>query len=255
MNIHLITCTGDRPLSFALCKRFVKRWSQTRNINWIIVDDGKLPYGAPTPANKSQVVTYIRRQSVNESPQQSFINNLWCALGELKGETNDAVFFIEDDDYYSPGYLGAMLNGLRSSQLCGLTTAKYFNASNLRWREITNGSHSSLCGTALRYGDGIRALQEAIRRCEAKGSISVDVELWQVAALLRLKTLRLQDSAAPLTVGLKGLPGRKGLGIGHRPPSSWEVDSPDCAKLRSWLGDDFKLYERFLFSPQLNLLG
>ena len=44
----------------------------------------------------------------------------------------------------------------------------------------------------------------------------------------------------PTTViGLKGLPGRPGLGVGHRPKTrdDWQYDE-DYAKLIEWLGAD-----------------
>jgi hypothetical protein len=42
-------------------------------------------------------------------------------------------------------------------------------------------------------------------------------------------------------VGIKGLPGRKGLGLGHRPDHRFTPD-PDFAKLREWIGADAEHY-------------
>jgi hypothetical protein len=46
-------------------------------------------------------------------------------------------------------------------------------------------------------------------------------------------------------VGIKGLPGRAGLGVGHRPGTGWTPD-PDFVRLRSWIGDDVDSYTNLI---------
>jgi hypothetical protein len=44
-----------------------------------------------------------------------------------------------------------------------------------------------------------------------------------------------------LAIGIKGLPGRKGIGMGHRAEVKMARD-PDFSKLKELIGDDYMYY-------------
>jgi hypothetical protein len=85
--------------------------------------------------------------------------------------------------------------------------------------------HASLGATALR-GSAI----DLLRRICAKGSRIIDVDLWRdfngAKTLLESRTV----------VGIKGLPGRAGIGVGHR--KSFGTPDDDGHVLRGWIGDE-----------------
>jgi hypothetical protein len=67
----------------------------------------------------------------------------------------------------------------------------------------------------------------------------VDLRLWGAA-----QGGRVWNPDARQMIGIKGMPGRAGIGIGHRPRGSWPKDR-DLAVLRRWIGDDAEAYAGF----------
>jgi hypothetical protein len=49
-------------------------------------------------------------------------------------------------------------------------------------------------------------------------------------------------------VGMKGLPGREGIGIGHNPNGPWTVD-PALRILREWIREDVEFYQEYMYEP------
>jgi glycosyltransferase involved in cell wall biosynthesis len=90
-NITCVTCTGDRPLAFSLCRK----WMRAQTINpsqWVVVDDGEHPISDV----KSDNIDYIRREPKGDDPKHTMILNLKEAFKMVQG---NSVFFIEDDEY------------------------------------------------------------------------------------------------------------------------------------------------------------
>jgi glycosyltransferase involved in cell wall biosynthesis len=246
----LITITGDRPESFALCAGFVSRWRLETPLRWIVVDDGKDRLYHENWINDDQY--FIRREPKRfESPQESFISNLETALEYITGDPDEAILFIEDDDYYHPDYLRVMLNELQQSEIVGINDARYYNLESRQFRLLPSKTHASLSATAIRGSRARSSLYSSIDKCKRERSISVDLRLWDNVRALRISSKLLSPHS--LQVGIKGMPGRKGLGIGHRPPSNWEVDSTDFRQLQDWIGKDFALYLPFINTKQLDL--
>lgn len=224
-RLVIITPTGDRPEAWELCQQWMLAQDYAGPVRWIIVDDGK----------KAQEVTFERDgwtlDVIRPKPRwrhgdTTQCRNILCALEAVS--ENDRIVFIEDDDYYAPHWISAMARMLDVNHLVGISHSKYYNVHTSRFQIMPNGDHASLSCTALR-GTAIESLNRICR----DGSASIDVELW---AECKNKALFSMEG----NVGIKGLPGRGGMGVGHRK----EFGRPDPGRcvLKRWIGDDVRLY-------------
>jgi hypothetical protein len=150
------------------------------------------------------------------------------------------VLFMEDDDFYSPEYVEVMAKWLSRVPFIGDPVAPYYHLPSRRYRMMRNQGMASLAQTGMR-AEFLPVLSEI---CLSRRDL-IDQELWY----------RMCDKMlAPIGgfVGMKGLPGRPGIGIGHRPDSrpgaaaEWIAD-PDLAFLETNIGkEDVELYREFL---------
>lgn len=224
--LQLLTATGARPEAFALCERWMAAQSYAGPVTWIIVDDG----AKPTPITKSPkgwVQIVIRPAPFWQPGQNTQARNLLKGLDAV--DAGHALVVIEDDDYYAPDWLETCVRELAHAELVGECRARYYNLALCRGRQLSNSRHASLCATAMR-GSAIATFRKA---CELRPKF-IDLELWN-----RHRSKRLFDGHR--TVGIKGLPGRGGIGMGHRNDFTGEYD-PDGALLRQWVGDDARFY-------------
>lgn len=223
-SITLITPTSDRPVAFALCERWMARQTYAGEVRWIVVDDGATP--VECTRGQTHVCLHAQQERVD-----SFRMNLLAGL--LYVET-PLVAIIEDDDWYHPDYLAELAKGLEGRDIYGEGRAKYYNVSTRRHRVHGNISHASLCQTGFRAGL-VGWLRDHIRNHR---SIFVDLALWQHAPT-PLKHVAPDSRHA---VGIKGLPGKAGIGIGHRMDERFPVDA-DGSILNSWIGkEDAEVY-------------
>lgn len=232
--ISLLTPTADQPIGFAQCEVYMRRqtvWGQLP-LQWIVVDDGLTPI-LPTCGQ-----TYIRRmRAPQESGAASLCRNLLAGLPAVEG---DVLCVIEHDDWYSPRHVEQLLAQLADPQalIAGDAQQRYYNVARRLWRIYANRG-SCLCQTGLKR-KVLSHLTRAAQRCLAHDSYGVDATLW---GSLPTETWRLDPSST--VVGIKGLPGRAGLGVGHRPHGpEWKPD-PACKQLRAWVGSDAAFYADF----------
>jgi hypothetical protein len=98
---------------------------------------------------------------------------------------------------------------------------------------------SALCNTTLRY-EAVGYLKKAALRVMDEGGIGVDRYFWDSLPAGTKNIHRVNT-----VVGIKGLPGRKGLGAGHRPQvrgrRPWRVDV-GLTVLKLWVGEDYLNY-------------
>ena len=111
---------------------------------------------------------------------------------------------------------------------------------------VTEGS--CLCQTGLRK-EVLHVLQDACVEAEISNSKNIDQRFWKsMRELCKTEggTIDIFTGRRDV-VGMKGLPGRPGLGVGHKPRNKerWRVDF-SMAKLREWIGDDATLYESLI---------
>jgi hypothetical protein len=63
-----------------------------------------------------------------------------------------------------------------------------------------------------------------------------------MSQLTRNDVSLFSDSDRPLYVGIKGLPGRAGIGMGHNPAMYVARDTADRRVLKQWMPKDYQTY-------------
>lgn len=220
-GISLITPTSDRPLAFVLCEHWMKRAMESidEEVEWIVVDDGR------TPVCCTMGQKHIRRRH-DADKTKSFLGNLRAGLINSR---YDKILFIEDDDWYSPQYLREMSAKLNRAVLVGESRAKYYNLKTRCYHEFGNDKHASLCQTGIH-----RKIQPWLKtQVEKRQRHTVDFHLWRTGQSNHW-TCDLSDQSR-FCVGIKGIPGKVGIGKGHVTGKCRTVDS-DGSILRRWVG-------------------
>jgi hypothetical protein len=235
MKIALITATGDRELPLALCRSFVNR-STVQPDQWVVVDDGK---NSIAHVLGDQPVTYVRRRACAGEPRHTLPLNLIAAAQHVDPSI-DWVVFWEDDDWYAPTYLEHVRDVAFSRpgvQIIGQSDARYYRVKSREYQHMGNITHASLCATAIHRS----LLPLMVRMCEQCIDPFVDIHLWR-----RAPANASFLSSHPLVVGVKELPGRKGLTYGWRGGDDFVKDA-DGEVLRSWVGaNDAAVYAQLL---------
>jgi glycosyltransferase involved in cell wall biosynthesis len=230
-GVTLITPTGNRPESLKRCAGFVSRFkypNYIKDVQWIVVDDG---YEASCFSALVSEVTLIRPNHRWQPGQNTLGLNLLAAIPEVK---HDVILFIEDDDYYHEEYAYHQIERLQEKCIAGETRAHYYHVPSLRYQVLDNKYHASLCQTGIQSSE----LGTLEKICKLSSSVFIDVQLWNS---LLPRSHALADNSA-YCIGMKGLPGRSGIGIGHRPTNfGWKSDH-DLKILKSWIGSDIELY-------------
>lgn len=229
--ITAITPTGDRPEALRLASIWMGRQTYDGPVQWIVVDDGHKPNPAPWVQDGWEV-EYVRRDPEFSGTPASLASNVLAALPLVK---SDLVVMVEDDDYYRPHHLETMEFKLNGAMAAGDGMQRYYHVPSRRYVEMVNRG-SSLAQTAFRM-DVAKTMEEACNYAIERGSKGVDARFW---GLLMKRKVPVNIYDDPVTVaGIKGLPGRPGLGIGHRPDDHqtypWRED-PDLEKLLEWTG-------------------
>lgn len=224
----MITPTCDRPIGLALLERWMAM--QTRQPDEWIVADGGLD---PVTCAAGQV--HVRTST--PPGVENFLGNLRAGLRVASG---DVIVFCEDDDAYARTHLEQLLAQLDAAPhalAAGDDDQRYYNVATRQWRTWKNKG-ACLCQTALRRS-AVPDLLEVIRICQERQSYGVDTVFWR-----GIQTARRSIAPTHTVVGIKGLHGRTGLGVGHRPDEKW-TDDPHLQQLRAWIGDDAALYAGF----------
>lgn len=241
--VTLITATGHRPEAFKLCAEYMQRQTYQGDVQWIVVSDSPFTEDECVPDDISSLHLIDRPRTklhpcTGPQPWRPGINtqrpNLNKAIENVRG---DYVLVIEDDDYYKPNYVEVMVSMLKHSPLVGETKARYYNLKHRCYKEYPNSEHASLCQTGF-HKSLLPLFEEAVN----SGELYIDIYLWKQA--LDKHVDHLLFSGLGLSVGMKGLPGRPGIGIGHRPVGYASDDQLNV--LRRWIGKDEEKYLRFL---------
>ena len=228
-GVSLITPTRDRPDAFALCERWMGRQSYNGPLQWIVADDGE----AAVVCRRGQ--EHLRLPTATDS-RSSFRNNLLAAIERVRF---DKILFIEDDDWYAPTYIEMMFSALDRWEIVGETNARYYHVRFRKYLIHSNTFHASLCQTGIRAT--LLPTVKAILT-ESRFPERLDGSLWKRSGLTDGCKGLLQPTT--LTVGMKGLPGRAGLGIDHHQQElvrRYSAD-PEGRQLRDWIGDDAEFY-------------
>lgn len=235
--IVLITPTGARKDQFELCKKWMKKQTYQGKVIWIIVDDA-IPLTTDTVTEDFREDWIIRK--VYPKPRWTGQNtqgrNILAGLSEMKAFCDfkivEGIFIIEDDDYYKPEYLQRMMQHKHEYWIWGETNTIYYNVTVRRFVVNGNKHHASLFQTAF--------TPEALQHFESNIHHKfIDAGFWAHGPN---KYLFFDNY---LAVGIKGMPGRGGIGAGHKWFTSMHSDI-EMKYLTKIIGaDDRKEYQRY----------
>lgn len=232
--LTLITLTGDRQWAFSLCEKYMARQTVGWG-NWLVIDDGH----EPTVTTLDQQVI---RLSPGLPPKESFRRNMQVALSHGGSvPRGDKILFIEDDDWYSRWHIELMNAQLDNCVLAGEGRAKYYNVKQRKFLVHPNNAHASLCQTGFK-GDDIRRLALSYLTT-ASAPEMLDGHIWKRAGVV--DTIKRLNPTSTTTVGIKGAPGRGGLGGHHVELPPQYRDDADASVLKLWLAEDAHHYEGY----------
>jgi len=238
--IALITPTGTRPTQIQLCANFMKHQDYEGEVLWVIIDDGNpsTTNFIPVDFKKNWKIVKLYPGVKWKFGMNTQCSNLLEGLKIVKKYNNiDLIFIIEDDDYYSSQYLRKMYEKLDSCVLIGEQFSFYYNPVRRGYLLNRNTTHSSLFQTAF-----VPSLIPTVEKiCSAKVKF-VDVRLYKKSEIPAEKIKFF--SGENLAIGIKGMPGRFGIGIGHRPHLHL-VPDPDMDKLKELIGNDYIYYMKY----------
>jgi hypothetical protein len=225
----LLTPTGGRPEGLALLAGYLNTQTWQGAARWLVVDD--CDPATPAPLVRAGIEVEVMRPAWRWQPGMN--TQATCMAAGLSCiEPGDTCIVLEDDDAYLPGHVAGVLAALERAELAGERVARYYNVATGRCREIPGQFHASLASTAVRA----RALA-LLREVCAAGSRRIDMDLWRAFTGRKV----LLDSQN--VVGIKGMPGRGGIGVGHR--DTFGDPDPSGQVLAEWLGAGAETYRRY----------
>lgn len=218
--LTLLTATGGRPSAFALLEKMMLAQTYAGPVRWIIVDDVH-PAQPITFEREGWELDVIYPDPLWKPGDNTQARNLLAGLEVVPADAKLVV--VEDDDFYSPDWLETVDKWLERAELVGECEARYYNVATKQGRKLHNRNHASLCSTAMR-GNAIKTF-----RAVCKTAVKfIDIELW------RQTRSRMLFTGSRVT-GIKGMPGRGGIGMGHKRDFRGQHD-PDGKLLRAWIG-------------------
>lgn len=224
--LTLLTATGARPQAWAICERLMAAQDYAGPVRWVIVDDGPDPQPV-TFQRDGWTLEVIRPLPFWRHGDNTQARNLLAGLAVIGAD--ERVVIIEDDDWYAPDWLTHVSSELARAELVGETMARYYNVAKRIGRQLNNTAHASLCATAMR-GRALALFRQVCR----PGLQFIDLDLWKRAPSRHL-------FSGHRVVGIKGMPGRGGIGMGHS-DAFRGVNDRDGALLWEWIGADAGLY-------------
>jgi hypothetical protein len=201
--LNLLTPTGARPEAFEKCVEYMKAQTYTGPVRWIIVDDG--PEAMDIPRIKDWQIVHVRPEPLWQPGQNTQARNLKEGLKYVDGP----LIIIEDDDEYAPWWLETCDKWLQFNDLVGEAPSLYRHLNGTE-KCMNNHNHASLCATAMK-GEVVQKFERILNY--KKG---IDVQLWRECGQKYGRIYPYQGGV----VGIKGYPGRPGIGMGHKLKSS-----------------------------------
>jgi len=233
--IALITPTGARPTQIKLCAEFMHKQDYEGKVLWVIVDDA-------LPVTTKNITSDFREnwKILKIYPQKKWMpglntqaSNLIRGIEIVEFFEVDYVFIIEDDDYYSPQYLSTMVKKLNGYDVAGQMYTIYYDVVNRGWMRNGNVGHASLFQVAFK--PSVLNIFKTI--CIQRNKF-IDMSFFRAVNHKKVNLFDGQD----LAIGIKGLPGRAGIGMGHRMDVKMTSDV-NFEKLKELIGEDYKYYE------------
>lgn len=214
--IVLITPTGARQDQFKLCARFMKRQTYSGDVIWIIIDDAHPKTTDNVQEDFREKWTVLKLYPTPRwTGQNTQARNIKAGIDFVKKNIPyhliEAIFIIEDDDYYRDIYLERMMANKKTYFAFGEVKTIYYNVQWRRYNHNNNLQHSSLFQTAFTT-DIIPVFETCF------GHKFIDAAFWMKAPN---KNLFFENY---LAIGIKGMPGRGGIGAGHKLSMATNVD-------------------------------
>jgi hypothetical protein len=192
-------------------------------VRWIIIDDCE-PAQAIDFDRSHWGLEHVKPRPAWRAGANTQARNLLAALSRV--ESHERVAIIEDDDVYMPDWLATVDQALTGRvEMVGEGRAYYYNVQQRVAREMRNTEHASLCATAV-TGHALDVFRGIVSAGARK---FIDLVLW------REFTGRKVLLEGHRVVGIKGMPGRAGIGIGHGRTFGGTHD-PEGEILASWIG-------------------
>jgi hypothetical protein len=241
--IVLITPTGSRAEQFKLCASFMRRQTYKGKVVWIIVDDA---YPVTTNGVGEGFKDDWTIVKVYPTPiwrgQNTQSRNIAAGIDALLSnfpEEIEAVFMIEDDDYYRPNYLERMMSRFGSYKVLGEMNTIYYNVFYRSYFVNRNTSHVSLFQLAFRP-----EMIPLFKTCYNERFIDFKFyEKLHAQGFVSRGEVGFFNEGN-LAIGMKGMPGRAGIGAGHGRLMNMLPDQR-MDYLKSQIQDDAKLYEGY----------
>ena len=234
--IALITPTGGRVSQLETCAYLMRRQTYQGEVLWVIIDDCE-PQTAdmiPDGFRENWTIRKIRPELLWREGLNTQGRNLSMGINEIYERYDvEAIFIIEDDDYYRPEYLQSMLGRLTGYMAAGETNTIYYNVYFRRHVANGNFKHSSLFQVAF-TPEAVPIFQQCYM------DKFIDSRFFQLLPVHRVNLF----TANNLGIGIKGIGGRPGIGAGHHRNMLMYSD-PNMTYLINQIGEDAKIYERY----------
>lgn len=226
-----------------MLKHYLLRQTFPGTMQWLVISDSQNqdPYKQIWGHFGLMVDNRFQKSALHMLPYEkelvgakSLAQNLWYGLTRAEGEI---IFICEDDDWYGPEHLKDCVLRLAQDgiQATGTIWQKYYHLPSLSHRTFKNVG-SALCSTAF-HRDLIPKMIDAARWCGERDRKGIDRRFWDS---LPPECKDIFDPEKDQVIGMKGLPGRFGIGIGHQ-PRGFTIDE-DAKLLREWVGKDADTY-------------
>ena len=242
--IALITPTGSRLEQFKLCAMFMQRQTYKEKVTWIIIDDAYPVTTDHVGEGFKDDWTIIKIYPTpiwtgSNTQSRNIAAGIDALLANYKEDQIEAVFMIEDDDYYRANYLQRMMDRFGKYKVIGEMNTVYYNVFYRNYFANRNTSHVSLFQLAFKP-----EMIPLFKTCYEERFIDFKFFEKLHAQLYVNRNEVLLFNENNLAIGIKGMPGRKGIGAGHGNTMNMLPDS-QMIYLTSQIQEDAKLYEGY----------
>ena len=227
VSVTAITCTGDRPVQFGICLKIMNRMKH-KPMQWIIVDDGK---NAVDKKDIPEYATYIRREPKSTDPQMTLSLNM---IEAFKYVNQEAVIFIEDDDYYPDDYIQAKYDEGQGYDAIGSLYRKYFQIATNKYYEFINHRESITASLMLCNKDTIEFFKQNVQNyIDGNG---LDTYFWRD---FKGKT-KMHRNMQATSIGIKAWVVGRGGGYmpSHTKDAFGFIDDNERVKLKQWIAEN-----------------
>jgi hypothetical protein len=222
----------------------MKRQTYTGQVLWVIIDDGipRTTIFIPDNFRDNWSIHKIFPQPAWQPGNNTQARNIIAGLDfiEMNYKDVEAIFIIEDDDYYKPQYLERMMSRFNGFKVLGEMNTIYYNVIYRTYFVNRNTSHSSLFQIAFRP-EMIPLFRSVMKEK------FIDFKFYE--KLHAQEYVRRGEvgffNEGNLAVGMKGIPGRAGIGAGHGRLLNMLPDPQMKYLLTQIPLEDAQLYERY----------